>query len=167
MPMSGLPEDARERFFEKSSKKRERFQKFWKYTRCGRFFQKSGTVFRIFGNIPYVEKFFEKRVSDFGFSAYVLWWQPQKRLKEDIHEKSHDFFKGSRKKSGHSGKKLDRVKKITIFFKSGETKTGCSGDKLGRVNFFRISSKMVELNRSSRERNWTVVKNFGFLQKWW
>ena len=32
MPMSGLPEDAIERFFEKSSEKRERFQKFWKYT---------------------------------------------------------------------------------------------------------------------------------------
>ena len=40
MPMSGLPEDAIERFFEKSSEKRERFQKFWKYTRCGRFFSK-------------------------------------------------------------------------------------------------------------------------------
>ena len=52
MPILGLPENAIERFFEKSSEKRERFQKFWKYTRCGRFFQKSGTVFRIFSNIP-------------------------------------------------------------------------------------------------------------------
>ena len=92
-------------------------------------------------------------------------------------KKITNFFKGSRKKSGHSGKKLDRVKKITIFFKSGETKTGCSGDKLGRVNFFsdffknggtkpvqpgeklgrdknfRISSKMVRVNGTHRERN--------------
>ena len=67
MPMSGLPEDAIERFFEKSSEKRERFQKFWKYTRCGRFFQKSGTVFRIFGNIPDMKNFLKKvgAISDF------------------------------------------------------------------------------------------------------
>ena len=60
MPIFGLPEDAIERFFEKSSEKRKRFQKFWKYTRCGRFFQKSGTVFRFFGNIPDVKNFLKK-----------------------------------------------------------------------------------------------------------
>ena len=132
MPMSGLPEDAIERFFEKSSKKRERFQKFWKYTRCGRFFQKSGTVFRFFGNIPYVEKFFEKSVSDFGFSAYVLWWQPQERLKMGIHEKSHDSLKNGETKTGYSGKKLGRCKKNRIFFKNSDTKTACPGKKLNR-----------------------------------
>ena len=68
MPMSGLPEDAIERFFEKSSEKRERFQKFWKYTRCGRFLQKSGTDFRFFGNIP--DKAGE--VSDFLHMYYTL-----------------------------------------------------------------------------------------------
>ena len=72
MPMSGLPEDAIERFFEKSSKKHERFQKFWKYTRCGRFFQKSGTVFRFFGNIPDVKNFLKKvgAISDFLHMYY-------------------------------------------------------------------------------------------------
>ena len=142
MPMSGLPEDAIERFFEKSSEKWERFQKFWKYTWCADFFQKSGTVFRVFGNIPdktwtlsefleiyLMRKFFEKSWSDFGFSAYVLWWQPQKCLKEGIYEKSHDFFKGSRKKSGHSGKKL------------------------GETNIFEFFSKTVILKRPVRERN--------------
>ena len=136
----------------------ERFQNFWQYTWC--------------------EKFFEKRVNDFGFSAYVLWWQPQKCLKEGIYEKSHDFFKGSRKKSGHSGKKLDRVKKnhdflqkrwdkngmlgretgqrwkISDFFKNGGTKPVQPGEKLGRGEKFRISSKMVVVNGARRERNW-------------
>jgi hypothetical protein len=43
---------------------------------------------------------------------------------------------------GYSGKKLDRVKKIENF------------------------SKIVRLKRLVRERNWVVVKIFGFLQKW-
>ena len=92
MPMSGLPEDARERFFEKSSEKRERFQNFWQYTRCGRFFSKRVNGCRLSayvlssnffwvnlndfgnsGNIPDVEKFFEKSVSDFRFFAYALY----------------------------------------------------------------------------------------------
>ena len=180
MPIPGLPVDAIERFLKKVLKSENVFKIFGNIPDVADFFKKAVLFleflaiylikperFQNFWQYTWCEKFFEKRVSDFGFSAYVLWWQPQKCLKEGIYEKSHDFFKGSRKKSGHSGKKLGRVKKITIFFKSGETKTGCSGEKLGRVNFFRISSKMVELNQSSRERNWAEVKNFGFLQKWW
>ena len=42
------------------------------------------------------------------------------------------FFKGSRKKSGYSGKKLGRCKKNRKFFKNSETKTACPGEKLGR-----------------------------------
>ena len=155
MPMSGLPEDAIERFFEKSSEKRERFQKFWKYTRCGRFFQKSGTVFRIFGNIP--DKAWT--LSEF-LAIYLIWkifWKKLERFRIFCictmmataetpeggypRKKSRFFFKGSRKKSGHLGKKL------------------------GRVNFFRIYSKMVRLKRGIRERNWIESKKSKIFQK--
>ena len=167
MPMSGLPEDAVERFFEKSSEKRERFQNFWQYTRCADFFQKSGTVFKIFGNIPDVRNFLKKEwaISDF---LHMYYDDNRRNVWKRVSTKKVTIFsKAVGKNRDIRERNWIESKKITIFFKSGETKTGCSGDKLGRVNFFRISSKMVELNRSSRERNWTVVKNFGFLQKWW
>ena len=92
MPMSGLPEDAIERFFEKSSEKRECFQKFWKYTRCGRFFQKSGTVFRIFGNIPDVKNFLKKvgAISDFLHMYYYD--NRRNACKRVSTKKSHDLF---------------------------------------------------------------------------
>ena len=158
MPMSGPPEDAVERFFEKSSEKRERFQNFWKYTRC--------------------ERFFEKSWSDFGFSAYVLLWQPQKRLKKGIYEKKLRFFlsrwkkiapfwqetkqeqkvtilfKSGETKTGYSGKKLGRCKKNRNFFKNSETKTACPGEKLGRDKNFGLFSKSVRVNDTHRERNW-------------
>ena len=46
------------------------------------------------------------------------------------------------------------AKKNRKFFKNSETKTAFPGEKLGRVNFFRISSKMMVVNDTHRERNW-------------
>ena len=70
-----------------------------------------------------------------------------------VEQKIQFFFKANRKKMGYSGKKLGRCKKNRNFFKNSETKTACPGEKLGRVNFFRISSKMMVVNDTHRERN--------------
>ena len=70
-----------------------------------------------------------------------------------LEQKFSDFFKRSRKKTGHSGKKLGETKIFEFFFKNSETKTACRGEKLGRDKNFRISSKMVRVNGTHRERN--------------
>jgi hypothetical protein len=52
-----------------------------------------------------------------------------------------------------SGKETGQKQKFLIFFKNSETKTACPGEKLGRDKNFRISSKMVRVNGTHRERN--------------
>ena len=156
MPMSGLPEDAIERFFEKSSEKRERFQKFWKYTRCGRFFQKSGTVFRIFGNIP--DKAWT--LSDF-LEIYLIW----KKLKKvgAISDFLHMYYDDNRRNAW----KRVSTKKITIFSVAVGKNWRIRERNWVDAKKIEIFSKIVRLKRLVRERNWVEWIFFGFLQKWW